>query len=153
MIVLSVWKSEQTEKEGRDKDTIGGEQEMRRVLALAPLDPIDLLLDLERLEVIELWLVRLKLGMKLILASFFLRLISLFIPQRIQRKPTRERGTKKGHKTNSIITLEQNNAPAFIARGKEIAGMIEFNGGYDVRYPSSAKVDETRKGEEMTDPR
>ena len=45
---------------------------MRRVLALAPLDLVDLLLDLEGLEVVEFGLVRLKLGVELVFARFFL---------------------------------------------------------------------------------
>lgn len=45
---------------------------MGGILSFAPLDLIDLLLDLQRLEVIELWFVRLKLGVELVLASLFL---------------------------------------------------------------------------------
>ena len=45
---------------------------MSRILALAPLDLIDLFLNLQTLEIIELGLVRLELGMELVLASFFL---------------------------------------------------------------------------------
>lgn len=36
-----------------DELTICAEEEMSRVLPLAPLDPVDLLLDLERFKVIE----------------------------------------------------------------------------------------------------
>ena len=43
----------------------------------APLDLIDLLFDLERLQVIELRLVRLELGVELVLAGFFLHNVSL----------------------------------------------------------------------------
>ena len=42
------------------------------VLALAPLDLVDLLLDLERLEVVEFRLMRLELRVELVLASLFL---------------------------------------------------------------------------------
>lgn len=45
---------------------------MRRVLTPAPLDLVDLLLDLQTFQVIELGLMRLELGVKLVLASFFL---------------------------------------------------------------------------------
>ena len=45
---------------------------MCSVLSLAPLDLIDLLLDLQRLEVVELWFVRLELGVELVFASLFL---------------------------------------------------------------------------------
>jgi hypothetical protein len=42
------------------------------VLPPAPLDLVDLLLDLKRLEIIELGLVRLELGVELVLAGLFL---------------------------------------------------------------------------------
>ena len=45
---------------------------MSRVLTLAPFDLVDLFLNLQTLEVVKLGLVRLELGMKLVLASFFL---------------------------------------------------------------------------------
>ena len=45
---------------------------MGGVLPPAPLDLVDLFLYLERLEIIELGLVRLELGVELVLASLFL---------------------------------------------------------------------------------
>jgi hypothetical protein len=45
---------------------------VRRILPAAPLDLVDLLFDLEGFEVVEFWLVRLELGMKLVLASLLL---------------------------------------------------------------------------------
>ncbi len=45
---------------------------MGSVLAPAPLDLVDLFLDLKRLEVIELGLVRLELGVELVFAGLFL---------------------------------------------------------------------------------
>jgi hypothetical protein len=45
---------------------------MRSVLALAPLYPVNLLLDLERLEIVKLGLVRLEFGIELVLAASFL---------------------------------------------------------------------------------
>jgi hypothetical protein len=42
------------------------------VLSLTPLYPVDLLLDLERLEIVELGLVGLELGVELVLAPPFL---------------------------------------------------------------------------------
>ena len=47
---------------------------MCRVLPLAPLDLVDLLLDLKGLEVVKLGLVRLELSIEFVFASFFLRL-------------------------------------------------------------------------------
>lgn len=49
---------------------------MGRVLALAPLDLVDLLFDLEGLQVVEFWLVGLKLGVELVFARFFLVLLA-----------------------------------------------------------------------------
>jgi len=45
---------------------------MGRILPLAPLYFVDLLLDLQRLEVIELGLVGLEFCVELVLAGFFL---------------------------------------------------------------------------------
>jgi hypothetical protein len=45
---------------------------MRRILSFTPSNLVDLLLNLERLEVVELWLVRLELGVKFVFAAFFL---------------------------------------------------------------------------------
>lgn len=45
---------------------------MGGILSPAPLDFVDLFLDFKRLEVIELGLVGLKLGMELVFAGFFL---------------------------------------------------------------------------------
>ena len=45
---------------------------MRGVLSFAPLDLVDLLLNFERLKVVEFWFVRLELGVELVFAAFFL---------------------------------------------------------------------------------
>jgi hypothetical protein len=50
---------------------------MCRVLSSAPFDLVDLLLDFQRLEVIELRLVGLELSVKLIFAAFFLFVTSI----------------------------------------------------------------------------
>ena len=46
---------------------------MRCVLSFAPLDLVDLLLNLERLEVVKLWLVRLEFGVELVFTALFLK--------------------------------------------------------------------------------
>lgn len=51
---------------------VGGEQVVRGVLAAAPFDLVDLLLYLERLEIIELGLMGLELGMELVFAGLLL---------------------------------------------------------------------------------
>ena len=45
---------------------------MRCILATTPLDLVDLFFDFERLEVVELGLVRLELGVELVFASLLL---------------------------------------------------------------------------------
>jgi len=45
---------------------------MRGVLSLAPLDLVDLLFNLQRLQVVEFWLVRLEFGVEFVFASFLL---------------------------------------------------------------------------------
>lgn len=57
--------------------TIGREQEVGLVLPPAPPDLVDLLFDFERFEVVELWLVRLELGVELVLARLLLALVAL----------------------------------------------------------------------------
>jgi hypothetical protein len=52
--------------------TVRGQEKVGRVLSSAPLDLVDLLLDFERLEVVELGLVRLELCVELVLAALFL---------------------------------------------------------------------------------
>ena len=45
---------------------------MGGVLSFAPLDLVDLLLDLQRLEIVEFGFMGLELGVELVLASLFL---------------------------------------------------------------------------------
>lgn len=56
-----------------DRLVVGREQVVGGILPSAPLDFVDLLLDLQRLEVVELGLVGLELGVELILARFLLQ--------------------------------------------------------------------------------
>lgn len=48
--------------------TVGAEEEVRAARAATPLDLVYLLLDLQRLEVVKLWLVRLELRVEPVLA-------------------------------------------------------------------------------------
>jgi hypothetical protein len=45
---------------------------MRRILSFTPSNLVDLLLNLERLEIVKLWFVRLELGIKFVFTAFFL---------------------------------------------------------------------------------
>jgi hypothetical protein len=51
---------------------IGAQQKVGMALALAPFDLVDLLLDFQRLQVVELGLVGLELGVELVLAILLL---------------------------------------------------------------------------------
>ena len=57
-------------RQNEEDSTIGGEQEMSVILSFAPLYSVDFLFNLYRFEVIKLWFVRLKLCVKLVLATF-----------------------------------------------------------------------------------
>jgi len=85
------------EGEGR---TVGRQEEVGGVLALAPPDLVDLLLDLERLEVIELGLVRLELGVELVLAPLLV-----------------------------LVALKQDDAAALVARREVVARVVKLDAG------------------------
>lgn len=55
-----------------DSLVIGGQEVVGCVLSTAPLDLVDLLLNLQRFEIVKLGLVRLELGVELVLARLFL---------------------------------------------------------------------------------
>ena len=57
---------------GARSNTVGRQQEVGRVLTLAPLDLVDLFLDLQTLQVVELRFMGLEFCMELVLASLFL---------------------------------------------------------------------------------
>lgn len=54
---------------------------MRCILAATPFDFVDLLLNLKRLEVVELGLVRLELGVKLVFTGLLLEGFQLSLPE------------------------------------------------------------------------
>lgn len=49
---------------------------MGRILTTAPLDLVDFLFDLQRLEIVKFGLVRLELGVEFVFAGFFLQALS-----------------------------------------------------------------------------
>ena len=73
---------------------VGREEVVRGVLPSAPFDLVDLLLDLEGLEVVKLGFVRLKLGVELVFAGFFLA--------RRQQKGPRQWQRAEGHEAPRI---------------------------------------------------
>jgi len=74
LIVLSVtltyYLSSGSAKRQAVKLTIRGQEEMRGIGSLAPPNPVDLFFDLQTLEVVKLWFMRLKFGVELVLAAF-----------------------------------------------------------------------------------
>ena len=91
-------------------------------MSATPFDFVDLFLNLERLEVVELWLVRLELGMEFVLASFFLAYVSS-IPTLVCTRPVVYR----------FVPLEQHHTATFVTRCKVIARLVKLNGRDDIR--------------------
>ena len=103
--------------------TVRRQQEMGRVLPLAPLDLVDLFLDLERLEVVELWVVRLELRVELVLAALFLqRTISGLLNQ----------PTQIIMMTRLLVALEEDDPAALVAGREVVACRVELDGGDDI---------------------
>lgn len=85
---------------GRAALTVGGEEKVRLILTPAPADLVDLLLNLERLEVVKFGLVRLELGIELVLARLLL----------------------------ALVALEQHYAAALVACSEVVARVVELDG-------------------------
>lgn len=100
---------------------------MGGILSTAPLDLVDLLFDLEGLEVIELGLVGLELGVELVLAGFFL--LRWLETARYNSVVTTRPEVLAAHR---LVALKQDDPPALVASCQIIARMVEFNGRYDV---------------------
>lgn len=84
----------------RRRLTVRREQEVCRVLALAPPNLVNLLLNLERLEVVELGLVALELCVELVLAALF-----------------------------RLVALEQDDAAALVAGGEVVSSVVKLDRG------------------------
>lgn len=95
---------------------------MRRVLALAPLDLVDLLLDLEGLEVVEFGLVGLEFGVKLVFAGFFLGLLACANPR------------WRWSKTNGLVSLEEYDSSALVSGREVVSSVVELDGRDDVGW-------------------
>lgn len=115
------------------------------VLALAPFDLIDLLLDFKRFQVVELWLVRLKFGIELVFASLFLcerRIVTCLANAAESHNNSKAVSfvlvltahmAKSGTVlTNHFISFKQNHTPSLITRGEVISRRVELDGGYDI---------------------
>jgi hypothetical protein len=110
---------------------VGREQVVRGILALAPLDLVDLLLDLQRLEVVEFRLMRLEFGVKLVFAGLLL--------------PTRDMSSAAGRRvgywrTYTLVALEEDDAAALVARGEVVARLVELYRGDDIRGSNFSDV-------------
>lgn len=97
---------------------------MGGVLSFTPLDFINLLLDLKRLEIVEFGFVTLEFGVELVFTAFLLHLL-------------KDRGRRKRHmmtvsqhdamnhrgaeRTHRLIPLEKDYTTAFVTCGKVVA--------------------------------
>lgn len=88
------------ENRQQEQLTVRRKQEVRCVLTLAPPDLVDLLLNLERLEVVELGLVALELRVELVLAALF-----------------------------RLVALEQDDAAALVACGEVVSSVVKLDRG------------------------
>ena len=96
---------------------------MRRILAATPLDLVDLLLDLKRLQVVELGLVRLKLGMELVLASFLLGGVSENGPRGLWSR-----------RAYCFVPFEKDHTTTLVTSREIVTRLVEFDGGNDIRW-------------------
>ena len=96
---------------------------MRRILAATPLDLVDLLLNLKRLQVVKLGLVRLELGMELVLASLLLGGVS-------------ENGSRRGwsRRTYCFIPFEKDHTTTLVTGREIVTRLVELDGGNDIRW-------------------
>lgn len=97
-------------------------------MSSTPLDLVDLLFDFEGLEVIELGLVRLELGVEFVFASFFLlSTLGMSRSSAVIAGATRP-------VTHCFVALEQNNSSTLITGCQVVTRMVELNGRYDVGW-------------------
>ena len=109
---------------------------MRRVLPFAPLDLVDLLLDLQRLEVVEFGLMGLELGVELVLAILFLQGGPGRSARRNHSDHARrsERVVNPAAGTHHLIALEQDDTAPLVTSGKVVARRVELDGRDDIGY-------------------
>ena len=123
-----------------DRLVVGGDEEPRRVRAVvAPTQGVDLLLDFQRLQVIELWFVRLELGEVPILRRFARRMLRR--SSRSDERRGRRRSILLSIQIRACLfqrelrrpeALEEHHAPAAIAGREVLAGRVELHRGDDV---------------------
>lgn len=99
-----------------------GQEIMRRILAATPLDLVDLLLNLKRLQVVKLGLVRLKLGMELVLASLLLEEVLDAGSLRLWSR------------TYCFVPFEKDHTTALITGREIVTRLVELDGGNDIRW-------------------
>ena len=97
--------------------TVRREQKERACPAVPPSDPVDLLLDLERLQIVELGLVRLKLAIEAVLDVLARRDVHSFTLGSIPLL----------HSVLHLRRLKYDDAPTAVAGRKVIARAIELH--------------------------
>lgn len=95
---------------------------MRCILAATPLDLVDLLFNLKRLQVVELGLVRLELGMELVLASFLLEGVSVTGLLKLW--------TSRAY---CFVPLEKDHATTLVTSRQIVTRLVELDRGNDIR--------------------
>lgn len=89
---------------------------MGSILAAAPLDLVDLLLDFKGFEVVEFGFVRLEFRVELVFASLFLfEVISL------------AQGQQQLAPTHRLVSLKQNDSSTLVSCREVIARVIELD--------------------------
>lgn len=117
--------------------TICTEQKVSSILSFAPLDLVDLFFDFERLEVVELWLVRLELGVELVLAALFLldstggRRGKQSVCETRRQTAFRSQMTTAGA-TYRVIALEENDTTTLVTCSQIVTGMVKLDRRDDI---------------------
>lgn len=107
---------------------------MGGILSSTPLDLVDLLFDFEGLEIIELGLVRLELGVEFVLAGFFLLSTSGMSRNStiISQSPDPA--------THCFVTLEQDDSSTLVTCCQIVPRMVELDGRYDVGWLRVSRI-------------
>lgn len=113
---------------------------MGGILSSTPLDLVDLLFDFEGLEVIELGLVGLKLGVEFVLAGFFL------LGTSGTSRNTIVTAQSPDPATHCFVALKQDNPSTLVTCCQVVPRVVELNGRYDVGWLEVSWVNLERCG-------
>ena len=97
-------------------------------MALAPLDLVDFLFDLEGFEVVEFRLVGLEFRVEFVFAGFFLLYVSVRL------------SVGGSAKANCLVALEEDDPSALVTGCEVVAGVVELDRGDDVGRSEERRV-------------